>query len=833
MSKTTESAAKKPAAQKTTTKKETAPKTAPKNTQRQKLKKELEEKLLQQFSVQPREATDAHLYNALVLVLRDRMRRRRVEYIHDTHQQNAKQVYYMSMEFLMGRSLKNTLYNLNLTEDARAVLKDYGAKLDNLFELEPDAGLGNGGLGRLAACFLDGLATNQIPAIGYSLLYEYGIFRQKLVDGWQTEMPDFWLPGGESWLLPRPELTKEVCFDGHVEEWWDNNGFHHVEHRDAVKVVAQAFDLMVAGKDGRGVSTLRLWRSTAPGMDMTLFNQGEYMRAMEQKAMAEVITKILYPADNHREGKSLRLSQQYFLVSASVQDIVQRHLEKYGTMDNLPELAAVHINDTHPTLAIPELMRILLDECGYGWEAAWDIVKRTFAYTNHTVMAEALECWPEDLFRQRLPRIHQIVEEINRRCSEEMMAATGGDREKVSRMAIISYGLIKMANLCVATCHSVNGVSQLHSEIVKDTVFPEAYSIAPEKFTNVTNGIAHRRWLCQANPDLTAFITERIGDGFVLDAAELSKLAPYADDAEARAAFMAIKRKNKERLAAYLKKQTGEVLNVDSLFDVQVKRLHEYKRQHLNALHILSTYLKLKENPNMDFTPRTYIFGAKAAPGYRLAKEIIQFICNLTKLIDSDPAVRDKLKVVYIEDYRVTLAELLMPAADISEQISLAGTEASGTGNMKLMMNGAITLGTLDGANVEICQAVGEENMFLFGMRTEQVEERKRQGYDPRYFYTNNGDIHRAIDTMYQGFGGRNYSEIATSLTTKDPYMVLADFADYVRAQEQSGQLYRNGDEWARRALLNTAGSGVFASDRSIRDYNDRIWHATPVKNGK
>ena len=833
MSQTTDAAAKKTAPKKTTAKTAAGKTAAPKNTQRQKLKKELEEKLLQQFSVQPRQATDAHLYNALVLVLRDRMRRRRVEYIHDTHQQDAKQVYYMSMEFLMGRSLKNTLYNLNLTEDARALLKEYGAKLDNLFELEPDAGLGNGGLGRLAACFLDGLATNQIPAIGYSLLYECGIFRQKLVDGWQTEMPDFWLPGGESWLLPRPELTKEVRFDGRVEEWWDNNGFHHVEHRDPVTVIAQPFDLMVAGKDGRGVSTLRLWRSTAPGLDMSLFNQGEHVRAMEQKAMAEVITQILYPADNHREGKSLRLSQQYFLVSASVQDIVQRHLEQYGTMDNLPQMAAVHINDTHPTLAIPELMRILLDECGYGWEAAWDIVRNTFAYTNHTVMAEALECWPEDLFRQRLPRIYQIVQEINRRYSEEMMAATGGDRDKVSRMAIISYGLIKMANLCVAACHSVNGVSQLHSEIVKDTVFPEAYSVASEKFTNVTNGIAHRRWLCQANPELTDFITQRIGDGFVLDAAELAKLKPYADDAEARAAFMAIKRKNKERLAAYVKKQTGQVLNVESLFDVQVKRLHEYKRQHLNALHILSTYLKLKENPDMDFTPRTYIFGAKAAPGYRLAKEIIQFICNLAKLIDSDPAVRDKLKVVYIEDYRVTLAELLMPAADISEQISLAGTEASGTGNMKLMMNGALTLGTLDGANVEICQAVGEENMFLFGMRTEQVEQRKRQGYDPRYFYNNNADIHRAIDCMYQGFCGRNYGEIANSLTTKDPYMVLADYADYARAQEESGQLYRNGDEWARRALLNTAGSGIFASDRSIRDYNDRIWHAQPVKSGK
>ncbi len=828
-----ETTAKKPATKKaasaTAEQKTPAKATAPKLNKRQLLKKELEEKLEQNFSVSGKDATDANLYNALVLVLRDRMRRSRVNYIHKAHKQNAKQVYYMSMEFLMGRSLKNTLYNLNLTDDAAAILKGYGAKLDNLFELEPDAGLGNGGLGRLAACFLDGLAANGIPAIGYSLLYELGIFRQKLENGWQTEMPDFWLPGGECWLLPRPELAKEVKFDGHIDEWWDDNGFHHIEHRDPAVVIAQPYDLMVAGKDGKGVSTLRLWKSTAPGMDMSLFNQGEYMRAMERKAMAEVITQVLYPADNHREGKSLRLSQQYFLVSASVQDIVQRHLEKYGTMDNLPEMAAVHINDTHPTLAIPELMRILLDECGYGWESAWSIIHRTFAYTNHTVMAEALECWPEDLFRQRLPRIYQIVQEINKRYSDEMMAATMGDREKVSRMAIISYGVIKMANLCVAACHSVNGVSQLHSEIVKDTVFPEAYSIHPEKFTNVTNGIAHRRWLCQSNPDLTKFIEQRIGKDFVLDASHLSKLVPYADDAAALEEFMDIKRKNKERLAAYVKKQTGEELNVDSLFDVQVKRLHEYKRQHLNALHILITYLKLKENPNMEFTPRTYIFGAKAAPGYRLAKEIIQFICNLSKLIDSDPAVRDKLKVVYIEDYRVTLAELLMPAADVSEQISLAGTEASGTGNMKLMMNGALTLGTLDGANVEICESVGEENMFLFGMRTPEVEQRKPH-YNPRWHYENNADIRRAIDFMFEGFGGRNYSEIATSLLTKDPYMVLADYEDYARAQAESGRLYLDKEAWAKKALLNTALSGIFASDRSIRDYNDRIWHAKTVK---
>ncbi len=794
------------------------------------LSEKLSAKLLHNFSVQPEGATDENFYNALVLVLRDLMRSERVEYIAKAHKQNSRQVYYLCMEFLMGRSLKNTLYNLNLTEEARRVLAKYDVKLDALYELEPDAGLGNGGLGRLAACFLDGLATESIPAIGYSLLYEYGIFRQKLVDGWQTELPDFWLPGGESWLLPRPELAKQVKFDGEIREWWDG-GYHHVEHENANVVIAQPYDLMVAGKDGKGVSTLRLWRSTAPGMDMSLFNQGDYMRAMEQKAMAEVITQVLYPADNHREGKSLRLSQQYFLVSASVQDIVRRHLEEYGSMDTLPEMTAIHINDTHPTLAIPELMRILLDECGYGWDPAWDIVTRTVAYTNHTVMAEALECWPEDLFRQRLPRIYQIVCEINNRFSERMMRETGGDREKTGRMAIISYGVIKMANLCVAAAHSVNGVSKLHSEILKNDVFRDQYSMMPEKFGNVTNGIAHRRWLCQANPGLTRFITDKIGDGFVLDAAELSKLRPYAGDPAALDDFLKIKRENKVRLAEYIRENNGVTVDPDSIFDVQVKRLHEYKRQHLNALHILHTYLTLKDNPNMDFVPRTYLFGAKSAPGYYLAKEIIRFICALGKEIDSDPGVRDKLKVVYLEDYRVTLAELLMPAADISEQISLAGTEASGTGNMKLMMNGAVTLGTMDGANVEIHNAVGPDNIFIFGMTAQEVEElKKRGGYNPQALYTGNPHIHRAIDAMFQGFGGRAYSEVAGSLANADPYMVLADFEDYARAQALSAQAYADRRKWARMALMNTAESGIFASDRAIRDYAEKIWRCRPVK---
>lgn len=791
---------------------------------------QLENTLLHQFSVQPEAATNENFYNALVLILRERMREERVRFISKAQKQQAKQVYYLCMEFLMGRSLKNTLENLNLTQETEAALARYGVKIEALYELEPDAGLGNGGLGRLAACFLDGLATAAVPAMGYSLLYEYGIFRQKLVDGWQTELPDDWLSGGESWLLPRPELTKEVRFDGYIRERWDN-GFHYVEHEDATVVLAQAYDLMVAGKDGNGISTLRLWRSTAPaGVDMSLFNQGEYVRATEQKAMAEVITQVLYPADNHREGKSLRLSQQYFLASASVQDMVRRHLERYGTMDNFPDMAAIHVNDTHPTLVIPELMRILLDECGYEWDAAWDIVCRTVAYTNHTVMAEALECWPEDLFSQRLPRMYQIVREIDRRFTAEALETTGGDEEKVDRMAIIGQGLIKTANLCVATAHKINGVSKLHSEIVKHTVFRDAYEVMPEKFTNVTNGIAHRRWLCQANPALSAYIRERIGDGFILHGEELARLKPYAEDAASREEFLRVKRRNKERLASYIRRTTGVTADPDTLFDVQVKRLHEYKRQHLNALHILDAYLELKENPNCEFVPRTYLFAAKSASGYYLAKEIIRFICLLGKEIENDPVVRDKLRVIYLEDYRVTLAELLMPAADISEQISLAGTEASGTGNMKLMMNGAVTLGTLDGANVEICEAVGRENMFLFGMTAEEVEFRKREGYRPQTLYMSNPRLHRAIDAMYAGFGGRSYGEIAESLTQRDPYMVLADFEDYRRAQRTSARTFCDKAAWGRMALLNTACSGGFTSDRAVLEYADRIWHCRPVK---
>jgi starch phosphorylase len=785
-------------------------------------------KLSHNFGVSPAEATDEQYYKALALIVSDLMTGDRKEFTKKAERQGAKQVYYLCMEFLMGRSLKNSLYNLGLTEAAEAALSGLGIRLESLYDQEPDAGLGNGGLGRLAACFMDALATEGYPAMGYSLRYEYGIFRQKLVDGWQTELPDFWLPGGSVWLQPQPENAVPVYFNGHVEESWDGP-YHTVRLRDATRVLAVPHDMMVAGKDGKGVSCLRLWAAKSEEFDMKLFNGGDYLRAMEQNAMAEVITKVLYPEDNHPEGKSLRLSQQYFLVSATVQDIIHRHLRTYNTLENLPERAAIHLNDTHPVLAIPELMRVMLDECGYGWDEAWDIVTRTVSYTNHTVMPEALECWGQEQFRARLPRIYQIIEEINRRfCAQ--MHAQGVDGYQVGRMAVLNEGIVRMANLAVAASHSVNGVSRLHSEILKETVFHDFYTVMPGKFKNVTNGIAHRRWLNQSNPGLAGLITELIGDGYQTNAAELEKLAAYRDDRAVLEKLAAIKRENKQRMAAYIKKQNGVTVDPDSIFDVQVKRLHEYKRQHLNALHILTTYRWLREHPDAPFTPRTYIFGAKAAPGYYVAKQIIRLIANLADTINADPRVNEKLKVVYLEDYRVTVAEMLIPAAEVSEQISLAGTEASGTSNMKFMINGAVTLGTLDGANVEIHEAVGDDNILLFGMTTPEVEALKNAGYRPGVYCDNNPALREALSELSsQGFGGVRFDDVARSLMTQDPYMVLADYADYAKAQERSAELYRDPARWNRMSLLNIAHAGIFAADRAIREYADTIWSAKPV----
>lgn len=793
-----------------------------------KLAELIERKLSYHFGVNTSQASDELFYKATVMVLLDIMRERRTEFKKEVSEKQAKTVYYLSMEFLMGRSFKNTVFNLGLENEVTKALSKFKVKIENLYELEPDAGLGNGGLGRLAACFLDALSSGGYPAMGYCIKYEFGIFRQKLVDGWQTEMPDFWLPGGSVWLEPRPAAAVDVKFDGFIRESWDGN-HHNTIHEGYTTVHAMPYDLMVAGKDGKTVNALRLWSAEYQDINMSAFNKGDYVKALEEKANVEVISKVLYPEDNHMEGKSLRLRQQYFLVSASIQDILNRHLREYNSLENLPEKVAIHINDTHPTLCIPELMRFLLDECGYSWDKAWNIVKNTVAYTNHTVMAEALECWQETLVRHRIPRIYQIIKEIDRRFREEVWQQTH-DSGVVERTAIISGGMVRMANLCVAASHCVNGVSRLHSKILTDTLFNDFYKMTPDKFTNVTNGIAHRRWLCQANPLLTNYLKELIGDGFVMDASKLNDLEKFKDDKDVLQKLSEIKHSNKQRLSDYVKSTTGILIDPDSIIDMQVKRLHEYKRQHLNALHIISDYLFLKENPNAEFTPKTYIFGAKAAPGYLLAKQIIHMINSLAKVIDNDPAVKDKLKIVFMEDYRVTLAEIMIPAAEISEQISLASTEASGTGNMKFMMNGAITLGTEDGANVEIHEAVGDDNIIIFGMETPEVMRMQSSGYSPVPYYENNAKLKAAVDFIGRGINGQNFDSIYRMLTTVDQYMAMADFADYCKAQNKATELYHNKMLWNKMSLMNIAKSGIFAADRSIHDYATKIWGITPLK---
>ena len=790
-------------------------------------KKAISDKLSHFFGVDTKTATDEQYYKAVAMIIRDRLSQMNSDFRHEAKGQDSKEIYYLCMEFLMGRSLKNNLYNLDLTETFKKALESFDVSLDKLYEKEPDAGLGNGGLGRLAACYLDGLATNGFQSMGYSIRYEAGIFKQKLVDGWQTELPDFWLPGGEVWLVPREERSVEVKFEGWVDESWDGD-FHHVNYKDCNTVTAVPYDMYVSGK-GKGVSRLRLWAASKPELDMGLFNSGSYIKAMEQSAMAEAISKVLYPADNTPEGKSLRLRQQYFLVSASIQDIIQRHLTRYGTLDNLPDKVAIHINDTHPTMAIPELMRIMLDECGYDWDTAWSLVTRTVAYTNHTVMKEALECWSEDLYKRLLPRIYSITKEIDNRFRAYVWGATG-DVDKVERMAIVSGGVVRMANLCVAGSHCVNGVSALHSEILKDTVFNDFYTITPEKFTNVTNGIAFRRWICQANPELTSFITELIGDGFITKSDELLKLRDYKDDKQVLDRLTAIKLANKEKFASVVKKRNGIELDPTSIFDVQVKRLHEYKRQQLNVLNIIAEYQMLKANPNMEFQPRTYIFASKAAPGYFMAKKIIELIDALSKVVNNDPDIKGRIKVVFMEDYNVSLAEMLMPAADISEQISLAGTEASGTGNMKLMLNGAITLGTLDGANVEIHDAVGDDNIFIFGLKTSEVMELQKKGYNPMEYMYNNETLKSAVEFIQAGVNGKSFGEISSSLMNVDQYMALADFADYQKAQKLSAEAYQDKERFAKMSLMNISGAGIFSADRSIMDYANNIWHTQPVK---
>lgn len=801
-------------------------------------KKELEQlielKLAKMFGVKKEDASEQIMYRALCLVVKDLLTQERVEFKKKVRETGTKQIYYMSMEFLLGRSLRNHLYNSGILDVATKAVKEMGFDINRLMEIEPDAGLGNGGLGRLAAAYMDSLTACGYAAGGFSIRYDYGIFKQRIVDGWQMELPDDWLNNGDVWLNPREEDTFEVKFGGTLEENWVD-GKLKVEQKNATTIVAVPYDMNVSGYGSDAINTLRLWSARAPmGFDMNLFSRGEYVKSIEAKAMAEAISKVLYPADNHYEGKSLRLKQQYFFVSASIQSILKKHLKYNESLDNLPEKVAIHINDTHPTLCIPELMRILLDDYGYGWDDAWKIITETVSYTNHTVMQEALEIWPQDLFKTLLPRIFQIVNEINQRFCAELWKVYPNQWDKIAANAIVSDGVIRMANLCLAASHTINGVSVLHSNILKDTVFADYYKVAPEKFTNVTNGITHRRWVAEANPLLADFITDKIGDGWIKDASQLEKLLPLQNNRNVAEELAKIKRANKVRLAEYIKKANGISVDPDSIFDVQVKRLHEYKRQLLNALHILDLYYRLKDNPNLDIVPRTFIFGAKAASSYYMAKQIIRLICVMADVINNDKDIKGKIKIVFLENYRVSLAEIIMPASEVSEQISIAGKEASGTGNMKFMINGAVTMGTMDGANVEIHERVGDENIFIFGLLADEVAKLYKEGYHPTTYYTSDKRIKRIIDNMRSGIGGVMFGEIADSLTIgrgsqADPYMCLADFSSYCDAQERLNAAYLDKNRWGRMSLVNIAKAGFFAADRSVEEYATRIWNLTRV----
>ncbi|NLZ25748.1 MAG: glycogen/starch/alpha-glucan phosphorylase [Clostridiales bacterium] len=786
------------------------------------------------FGVKLEEATKEQVFQAVCIIVRENLTQARANFKKTVREQNAKQVYYMSMEFLLGRSLKNHLYNMGIQKEVEAAVKALGYDMDELYNIEPDAGLGNGGLGRLAAAYMDSLTSLGYAASGFSIMYDYGIFKQIIVDGWQLEQPDDWLKYGSVWLNPKMHEFYEVKFGGTVEEHWEN-GRLKVSIKEPMTVLAVPYDMNISGYHTPAVNKIRLWSAKAPiDFDMNMFSRGEYVKATAAKAMAESISKVLYPADDHYEGKSLRLKQQYFFVSASMQSIIKRHLRTNPSLDNLGECVAIHINDTHPTLCIPELMRILLDEYGYSWEKAWKIATETISYTNHTVMPEALETWPQDLFQNLLPRIFQIVNEINQRFCKELWEFYPNDWSKVSANAILSNMQVKMANLCLATSHTINGVSKLHSDILKDEVFNDYFRMHPEKFTNVTNGITHRRWVDQANPGLASLINDLIGDKWRKNPAELEGLMKFMGDKDVLNRLSEVKYENKVRLAKFIKDKNGIEVSPSSIFDVQVKRLHEYKRQLLNALHILDLYYRIKENPDLDIQPRVFIFSAKAASAYYMAKQIIRLIWMIGKQVNNDPDIKGKIKVVFLENYSVSLAELIMPAAELSEQISLAGKEASGTGNMKFMINGAITIGTLDGANVEIHEEVGDENIFLFGLLTEQVRELYRRGYNPSWHYHNNFSIRRIIDSLRAGIGGVSFGEIADSLLIgnhgqADPYMVLEDFESYKGAQDRVNKAYSDKERWNRMSLVNIAKAGFFASDRAVEEYAKRIWNIKPI----
>ena len=791
---------------------------------RDEVRSAIEDKLCAHFGVTGADATDEQVFQASAMVIREIMSRLLVA--EDPRHAN-KEVHYMSMEFLMGRSLMKNAFNLGIADAVTGALEDMGRNASDIFEEEPDAGLGNGGLGRLAACYMDSMSTLGLEATGYSICYELGIFRQKFADGRQTEVADDWRIAAESWLVPRYEDAVEVRFGGQVSPHWDNFGHYTAEYTGYTAVIAVPRDMLIAGYGGKEINYLRLWDAKSPNtLDMYLFSEGEYVKSMEQRTMAEVITKVLYPADEHIEGKTLRLKQQYFFVSATAQDIVRKHMRKWGDIKSFAEHHTIQINDTHPTLIIPELMRIFMDEYGMGWDEAWNIVKNSVAYTNHTVMSEALERWPQDLVQQQLPRLWEIMCEINRRWCDYLVA-NFGQGEKAAHSLIIRDGQVHMANMCLAACYKVNGVSKLHGDILRRDLFKDVCEIRPDRFTYVTNGIDHRRWLSQINPGLDKLIVELLGsDNYLTHPEELAMLNGFVTDSEVLRRVNAIKHENKERFARFAFRNDSFALDTDSIMDVQIKRLHEYKRQLLCAMSITSLQQQLHDDPNMEFVPRTFVFGAKAAAGYRTAKRIIELLLSLADDINNDPVCHEKLHVYFVENYRVSAAEAIVPAAQVSEQISTAGKEASGTGCMKLMMNGAVTIGTLDGANVEMYERLGDENMFLFGLRTEEVERMKAEGYDPNAIAMKDQEIMRVFDRFSQGFrDGKSYSDLVSMLLYGgDPYMLIADYRAYADCQKKLYQRISDKNELARLALVNTAQSGVFAADRAIREYAENIW---------
>ena len=788
------------------------------------------------------EASNGQIYRALASTVRDQIMQKWMISREERKTNNNKRLFYLSVEFLMGRSLYTNILNLVSLDAYKQALDELHIDVDKVLQEEPEPALGNGGLGRLAACFMDSLASLDLPAMGCSIRYEYGLFRQKIVDGQQVELPDYWLGNGNVWEMPVMEDACEVHFNGHVEMGNENGRtvFRHVGYNT---VEAVPYDMPLVGYDTSTVNSLRLWSARAPKrIDLSDFNHGHYVQASEEKELAEAISNILYPEDNHYEGKLLRLKQQYFFTSATLQYILKDFKKLNGTnWSKLPEKVVIHINDTHPGLAIPELMRLLMDEEGLGWDEAQQIVSHTMAYTNHTIMAEALEKWPEDMVKSLLPRIYQILVEMNKRLCARLWNFFPGEAERVGRMAIIAYGYIHMANLCVAMTFSTNGVSKLHGDILKQETFHDFYLVMPEKFSAITNGITHRRWLMACNPELTKLICDTIGTDWVKDPELLHDLAPYADDAAFREQFEKIKHNNKVRLSNFLKEHQGAIVDPNFIFDAQSKRLHEYKRQMLNALHILVLYNRIVNDPNFTMHPRVFIFGSKAAPGYNRAKQIIRFINGLSALIAKHPRASKMLQVVFLENYDVSSAQMLIPATEISEQISTASKEASGTGNMKYMMNGAITIGTMDGANVEISEQVGMDNIYIFGMRSDTVLDMYRErNYNPMTIFETNQELRLALTQMIDGTvlpdAPSALQDLYHSLligdwgNMADPFFVLKDFGSYSMAQRRIDADYADRDKWNRMAVINTAMSGVFCSDRTIREYNDTIWHLDPLK---